>query len=158
MNKDLLNSIFAGLLILAIGTLSGYSLGYYRGAQSRFPEIQAVADINPGVATLKLDGVQGGKLKGSVAGREVRIVVAPEDIRTFEVGAGFEVPINTVSSSPIAAPAIPADAQFVASQRGKLYYSIFDPRALELAPENRVYFQSTAEAEKNGYRKATTTP
>jgi hypothetical protein len=158
MNKDLLNSILAGLLVLAIGIFSGYSLGYYRGAQSRFPEIRTVADINPGVATLKLDGIKDGKLKGSVTGREIRIVVAPQDIRTFAVGAGVEIPIGSAISSPTAASAIPADAQFVASRRGKLYYSIFDPRALGLSPENLIYFRSAEEAEKGGYRKAVTTP
>ncbi len=158
MNKNLLNSILAGLLILAIGLLSGYSLGYYRGAQSRFPEILPVADINPGVATVKLDGAQGGKLKGSVAGREVRIVVAPEDIRTFEAGTSFEVPVGSTVSAPTATSPIPPEAQFVASRRGKLYYSVFDARALGLAPENRIYFDSAEEAEKQGYQKASTTP
>jgi hypothetical protein len=158
MKNNILNLILAGLLVLAIGILSGYSLGFYRGAQSRFPEIQTVADINPGVATLKLDGMKDGKLKGSVAGREIRVVVAPQDIRTFAVGSDFEIPVGSAASVPTAAPAIPTDAQFIASRRGKLYYSIFDPRALELAPENRVYFRSTEEAEKNGYRKAVTTP
>jgi hypothetical protein len=158
MNKELLNSILAGLIVLAIGILSGYSLGYYRGAQSRFPEIRTVADINPGVATLKLDGMKDGKLKGSVAGREIRMVVAPQDIRNFAVGTAFEVPISSAASSPTTTLPIPADAQFVASHRGKLYYSVFDPRALELSPENRVYFRSAEEAEKGGYRKATTTP
>lgn len=158
MNKELLNTLLATLLILAIGLLSGYSLGYYRGAQTRFPEIQTVADINPGVATLKLDGIAGGKLKGQVEGREIRVVVAPQDIRTFEAGSAFEVPVGTAISSAPVASNIPADAQFVASKRGKLYYSVFDPRGLELSPENRVYFRSAEEAEKAGYKKPATQP
>ena len=158
MNKNLLNSLLAGLLALAIGILSGYSLGFYRGAQSRFPDIQMVADINPGVATLKLNGIKEGKLTGEIAGREIRMVIAPQDIRTFAVGTTFEVPIKSGISSPTATPSIPTDAQFVASKRGKLYYSVFDSRALELSPENRVYFRTAEEAEKSGYRKAATTP
>ncbi len=158
MNKDLLNTLLASLLILAIGLLSGYSLGYYRGAQSRFPEIQTVADINPGVATLKLDGVANGKLKGQVEGREIRVVVAPQDIRTFAAGSSFEIPVNaTISSAPVASE-IPADAQFVASKRGKLYYSVLDPRANEIASQNRVYFKSAEEAEKAGFRKPSSQP
>jgi hypothetical protein len=158
MNKDLLNSILAGLLVLAIGILSGYSLGFYRGAQSRFPEIRTVADINPGVATLRLDGMKDGKLKGSVAGREIRVVVASQDIRTFAPGEILEIPVSASASVSATAPSIPADAQFIASRRGKLYYSVFDPRALELSPENRLYFRSAEEAEKGGYQKAATTP
>jgi hypothetical protein len=158
MNRDLLNTLLATLLILAIGILSGYSLGFYRGAQSRFPEIQTVADINPGIATLKLDGVSNGTLKGEVAGREMRIVVAPQDIRTVAVGSAFEVPVgNAVSIAP-ATSSVPADAQFVASKRGKLYYSVFDPRANEMAIQNRVYFKSAQEAEKAGFKKPSSQP
>ena len=154
MDKNLLNALIAGLLILTIGILSGYSLGYFRGSQSRFPEIKTVGDINSGVATLKLDGMANGKLKGEVSGREVRIVVSPQDVQTFAVGTTFEIPVGTATSAK--APAIPADAQFVASIRGKLYYSVLDPRALELRPENRVYFQTAEAAEKDGYQKAST--
>jgi len=156
MNKDLINTLLATLLILAIGLLSGYSLGYYRGAQTRFPELQTVPDINPGVATLRLDGITGGKLKGQVEGREIRIVVAPQDIRTVAIGSAFEVPIS-ISTAPVASN-IPADAQFVASKRGKLYYSVFDPRANEIASQNRTYFKSAEEAEKAGFRKPSTQP
>jgi hypothetical protein len=158
MNKDLLNTLLATLLILAIGILSGYSLGYYRGIQNRFPEIKTVSDINPGVATLKLNGISAGMLKGQVEGQGVRIVVAPQDIRTFAAGSAFEIPVSTAVSVAPATSAIPTEAQFVASSRGKLYYTVFDPRANEIAPQNRVYFKSTEEAERAGFKKPATQP
>ncbi|MBI5422089.1 hypothetical protein HZA44_03065 [Candidatus Peregrinibacteria bacterium] len=158
MNKQLANAILAGLLILAIGLASGYSLGFARGSRGRFPEIKTVGDLNTGVATLKLKGVGGGKLTGEAAGQTVRIVSGANEIREVKIGETFEIPVSTIALSTPVAPAIPANAQFMASKRGKVYYSVFDARGLEIAPQNRVYFNSEAEAEKAGFRKSTTSP
>lgn len=158
MNKDLANSILAGLLILAIGLVSGYSLGFVRGSRERFPEIQTVGELNGGIATLNLKGVVNGKLTGEAAGQTIRLVSGPNEIREVKIGESFEIPVVSTNGAVAAAPVIPANALFMASKRGKVYYSVFDARGLEIAPQNRVYFNSEAEAEKAGYRKPTTTP
>ena len=157
MNKEMLNAIIAGCLVLAIGLLSGYSLGYYQGARNRFPEIVQVGEVNPGIATMRIEGVREGRLVGSVAGREVRLVLGEKDIRELPIGSSFEIPIVAagVAEKPIS---VPPDAQFVASRKGKYYYSLFDSRGMEIVTENRLYFKSAGDAEAQGYQKPTTPP
>jgi hypothetical protein len=157
MNKDLLNAILAGLLVLAIGILSGYSLGYYRGAQNRFPEILQISDVNPGVPTVNINGIQNGKIEGGVIGQKVRIV-SGSDIQTVDPGKSFEIPVGTLVLAPKPST-VPSDTQWVASKRGKYYYSIFDARADGIASQNRLYFKSEADATKAGFKKpSATTP
>ncbi len=153
MNRDLLNTLLASLLILAIGLLSGYSLGFYRGSQSRFPEIRTVADINPGIATLNINGINQGKLTGTVAGQPLRLI-SGKDVTEAKAGESIEIAVGLASLQAPQNPTIPINALFMASKRGKLYYSIFDSRGLEIAPQNRVYFETADEAEKAGYKKS----
>jgi hypothetical protein len=110
MNKDLINSFIAILLILAIGLVAGYSLGFYRATQNRFPEIRQIADINPAR------------------------------------------PLKTADLN------IPADAEFVASSKGKIYYSVFDTKAWNISEKNRIFFKNATEAEKAGYQKTSNQP
>jgi hypothetical protein len=41
----------------------------------------------------------------------------------------------------------------VASKKGKKYYSVFSPEGEKLAPDNRIYFKTAADAEAKGYKK-----
>jgi len=149
-----INIISSIALILAIGLISGYAMGFFRATRNHFPEIQITDEINPGIATIKLMEVKNGKLYGEIAGQKARLVYSANDILELDKGSAFEIPTSQISlKNYYQARDIPENAQFAASKNGKYYYSVFDKRALNLKPENRLYFSSASEAEKKGYLK-----
>ena len=149
-----INLVISIALILTIGLVTGYTMGYFRATKNHFPEIQFVDEINPGIATIKLLEVKNGKLYGEVVGREARLAFSADDILELEKESKFEIPLNQISlKTYYQTRDIPKNAQFVASQKGKYYYSIFDKRALNISQKNRIYFSDTTEAEKMGYLK-----
>lgn len=108
-------------------------------------------DARPHVAVVRIDGIENGLLTGNLHG-DVRLflrdkpVLATAGSGTFRVSAGSALaPVTTVK--------VPAGTQFVASKRGKKYYPVRSPAGEKLAPANRVYFNSAAEAEKAGFSK-----
>ena len=142
------------ILILTIGLISGYVIGFFRGTRNIFPEIKIVDEVNPGIATVKLMEVKNGKLYGEVAGQTVRIAYSADGIMDIRPEEEFEVPINSIQlKNYYQVRDIPENTQFVASKNGKYYYSVFDKRAFSLKPANRLYFSGSSEAEKMGYLK-----
>ncbi len=98
--------------------------------------------------------VKNGKLYGEVTGQTARIAYSTDGITDVRPEEKFEIPINQISlKNYYQARDIPENAQFVASKSGKYYYSVFDKKAFNLKPSNRLYFSSTSEAEKMGYMK-----
>ena len=155
MNKsNIINITISIGLIITIGLLAGYALGYYRAKRSHFPEIRFTEEINEGVATIKLMEVRNGKLYGEIDGRNARIAYNPNDIIELKAGEKFEIPLANINlKTYYQANSIPQDTQFIASKNGKYYYSVFDKRALNIITANRIYFSSSADAEKTGYIK-----
>jgi len=155
MNKSqIINITISIILILLIGLITGYSVGYFRATHNRFPEIEFTDDINQGVATIKLMEIKNGKLSGEVAGRNVRIAYSPDKILDLNKEDTFEIPLNEINlKSYYQANNIPSDALFVASKNGKYYYSVLDKRAFNLSISNRIFFSNSEEAEKLGYIK-----
>lgn len=154
MNKNLLNTITSISLILSVGLASGYSLGYFRGKQSVFPQIKTVGEINPGITTIKLMEVRNGKLYGEIVGKSARLAYSANDIIELDKEDEFEIPLNQIQlKSYYQTTDLPKNAQYIASKNGKYYYSIFDKRAFNLSAKNRIYFQTDREAENKGYIK-----
>ncbi len=154
MNKEKLNLIFSVTLILTIGLIIGYTMGFFRGTRSCFPEFRIVDDVNPGIATIKLMQAKNGKLYGEVAGQKARLVYRADGILELDKGASFEIPVSQITLKDYyQARTIPENAQFVASKNGKYYYSVFDKRGLNLKLETRLYFSSASQAEEMGYLK-----
>ncbi|MFH1012539.1 MAG: hypothetical protein V1760_02220 [Candidatus Peregrinibacteria bacterium] len=157
MNKkriQQINIIISMALILAIGCLSGYAFGYFRATVKKFPEIQFVKDVNPGVATVKLLEVKNGQLIGETIGQRTRIAYNPTEtgILELEPKSEFSIPLNQIYLKDFyQARDVPEGAMFVASSQGKYYYSLFDKRAFTISPKNRLYFHSKQEAENRGY-------
>ena len=152
IKKEKIYTAIAITFILLIGLTSGYSLGYFRGARSSFPEIKEVSDINPGISTIKFLKLEGGLLKGEITGQKARLAYSPEHIVDLQPGETFEIPIYQVSLGQYySARDLPEGMQYIASKTGKYYYSVLDPRAFRLTPKNRVYFTLSSEAEKMGY-------
>lgn len=150
--KELIGTGISALLILIIGAVSGYSLGYFQGVRSTFPNIMEVDDQNPGVATIRLLEVKNGQLKGELVGQKARLAYSAKDVLSLEPEASFSIPLNGITLSQYySARTLPEGAQFIASTSGKYYYSVLDSKAFSITPKNRVYFANSSEAENMGY-------
>lgn len=154
MIKEKINLLTSITLILLIGLVSGYVVGYFRATKNRFPEIKTIGEINAGITTIKLMEVKNGKLYGQIDGRRGRIAYSPENIIELEKDEGFEIPLNHIQlKSYYQTTDLPENTQYIASKNGKYYYSIFDKRAFNLSSKNRIYFQTDSEAKNKGYIK-----
>ena len=154
MNKEQINLVISIALILTIGLVVGYSVGFFRATRNHFPEIKIVDEINPKIATIKLMEVRNGKLYGQISGREARMAFSADGILELGKEEKFEIPISQISlKNYYQVRNIPDNVQFAASKNGKYYYSVFDKKTFSLKPENRLYFSSESEAEKMGYLK-----
>lgn len=149
-----INIIIYAILILTLGLISGYALGYYRASVNSFPEIKLTEEVNPEITTIKLMEVKNGMLKGEIAGDDIRIAYSADRISDFAPGDSFEIPLNSINlKSYYKTESIPDWAMYAASKSGKYYYSVFDKRAYNLSQTNIIYFKNAADAEKMGYAK-----
>lgn len=143
MNNHHLNLITSITIILLIGLVSGYTLGYFRGKQSIFPKIKTIGEINEGVTTIKLTEVRNGKLYGQIDGRRGRIAYSSEDIIELKEGENFEIPLNQIQlKSYYQATDLPENTRYIASKSGKYYYSIFDKKAFNLSLKKQNLFSN----------------
>lgn len=146
--------IISAVLILLIGGLTGYTIGFVRASIQRFPNLQIVEDINEGVPTLKLLEAKNGQLVGETAGRPFRLAYSPNDILELEPETRFSIPLNRIDlKTYYQARDLPPGTQFIASKKGKYYYSVNDKRAFMISEKNRLYFKSEEEAENRGFKK-----
>ncbi len=152
IKKELINAILSAILILVIGLVTGYSLGYFRSSQAAFPAMTEVGDLNTGIATIKFLKLEGGTLKGEIAGQKARLAYSMEHIEDLEPGETFEIPIYEVSLYQYySARNLPEGTQYIASKSGKYYYSVLSSKAFGITPKNRVHFSTKEEAENMGY-------
>jgi len=153
MNRsNLINITISITLILSIGLITGYTIGYFSATVKSFPEIKTVGEINPGVATIKLLEVKNGQLIGKISGQNARLAYSADDILELDIEDKFSIPLNKINLKDFyIESAIPENARFIASSQGKYYYSILDKKAFNITPGNRLYFSSAAEAEQKGY-------
>lgn len=98
------------------------------------------------VPTVHIAGIENQQLTGAVHGN-VRFMLGQTPI--IASGA-FSIPAGPLLRHKVSIH-IPEGAVFVASLRGKKYYSVHSSRAQSLAPSNRVYFASAQEAQAAGY-------
>ena len=71
--------------------------------------------------------------------------------------------ITPISQKEILAPAVTKpkgnlNGEYVASNRGKMYYPVDCPAGDSLKPENKIYFKNSAEAEAAGYKRSSSCP
>jgi hypothetical protein len=151
MNKDLLNLILSALLILSIGLLSGYALGFHRAKVNSFPAIRMVDDVNPKVATIEVLGVKNGELKGKLSGREARILISDQKALELQPGSEFGVPLSDACRTVSQKPSIPEGMNYVASRQGKYFYSVLNEKSWSMAEKNRLFFKTAEEAKKAGF-------
>lgn len=139
-----------GALLLAL--LCGYLLGRLAMLRITLPASPvAVRDLGRGtVPTVRIDGVKNGNVAGTILGG-ARLAVG-ETIVVPDGSGAFRIPSSQLCTN-IVSLSVPEGAQFVASRRGKKYYSVNSPAAAGLSPANLVFFKTAAEAEAAGFRK-----
>ena len=150
--SELINLIISIVLILSIGLATGYAIGYFSATIKSFPEIKTIGEINPGVTTIKLLEVKNGQLIGKISGRNARLAYSADDILELDIEDEFQIPLYKINLKDYYVEnTIPENTQFIASSKGKYYYSILDKRAFNISKSNRLYFANSEEAEQKGY-------
>jgi len=153
--SQFINIIISITLILSVGLATGYTIGYYNAATNSFPDIKTTDEINPGISTVKLLEVKNGYLIGKISGQNARIAYSADDILELGEDDSFKIPIGQIDLKDFYfTEDIPDNALFLASSRGKYYYSVLDSRAYAVTPKNRIFFQTQKEAENKGYLPA----
>lgn len=102
------------------------------------------------VVAVTFDGFRDGLLRGRSAG-PIRLFAGDEAVEVAADGSfafdhpGFHIEEVTVP--------VPAGMKFVASRKGKKYYSVISAAGERIAPANRVYFPDEASARAAGFSK-----
>lgn len=139
-----------GALLLA-GVL-GYVIGRTVAVRTvvSLSSTEVIEETSIPEPTVVLEGVQNGKVVGSMKG-EVRMWVGEKQVIPNEEGHFAVDPgpllVNTINIL------VPDGMRFVASSRGKKFYPVLASEAHRIVPENRVYFEQAEEAEKAGYSR-----
>jgi len=137
---------------LILACVLGYLAGRVVSCRLDLPQPPTILteDTRAPVPTIRIDGVRNGYLEGAIIG-EGRLVFGGHTIVTDGSGA-FRIPANPILTNAITVT-VPDGMKFVASKNGKKYYAVGSSGASQIAPINRVYFRTAAEAETAGYTK-----
>ncbi len=141
--------IAAVLLLMVFSALAGRV-----HALARLPEtlpVTLVPDARPRTAVVSVTGVRGGVLRGSIAG-DARVLSDRASADTAADGS-FRLAVPVTAREEVVIP-LPPGARFFASRQGRVYYPVTGRSGNTIKPQNRVYFPTSAEAEKAGYRAA----
>lgn len=131
----------AFVLALATGYLHGRILSIHQHP------LVLRTDNRPLIPTVTLTRIRNGNLEGEIRGN-VRFFIGDHPV--IGGSGSFVIPAGPLLKQVIEVN-VPADARFVASKRGKKYYPVDASQAKSIAPGNRVYFQTSSQAEAAGY-------
>ena len=141
--------VVSAALLIFLGRLSvQYQL------DARLAPIQTIPEVNPLVPLIEIEQIKDARIIGKVNKPEIRItsgdqVAIPDEFHHFELDIqhlGYIGP-----QRPLILHEIPQWAAFVASKKGKYYYSLDEKSAKNLSVPSRVYFATQGDAEKAGY-------
>lgn len=131
----LLGAAFMQALLAArLGRVRGFSLA---------------PDTRPAVCTVVLEGIRDGRVVGTLAGSGRVFVGAVQGLPGRD--GGFAVDAKEFLTHRVTVT-VPPGSAFVASRRGSRYYPLAGAAGQGIAPQNRVYFATRAQAEAAGYR------
>lgn len=136
------------LTVLAAAFLLSVSSGFLTGRVLAVPSptLQQQPDTRDRIPVVTLEGVQNGLLHGTITGN-ARLHMAKSVV--VQSGA-FAIDASAVLRNEVLVT-VPIWATYVASKRGKKYYSVLSAAGERIVPANRVYFSSEAEAQNAGY-------
>ena len=89
---------------------------------------------------------------GSIGGYALGYARASQN-RFPEIKTVGEINANGIRKEDTHNYGIPEDAMYIASVKGKYYYSVLDSRAFRISDKNRLFFASAEEAREKGYIK-----
>lgn len=144
-----LNLIIASLCLIILGVLIGkYQERISINAKSQKVEFLQ-KDINEGVPAIKILGIKDGELVGEITAKEVRVMTETE-VATVDENLNFVLPFNSVLRKNLLFD-VPPEMNYLASRQGKNFYNIYSGSAKKIAPQNRIFFRTKAEALFAGY-------
>lgn len=118
---------------------------YFLGSEQGKDLLVILIVILVGISSFEL-----GRLSKTGANAGLRVEYPNQEGANSTLTSG---PIPAYASSNFTSQSITGKA-FFASSRGKKYYSLGCSAGKSIKQENRVYFESQAEAEKAGYTKS----
>lgn len=136
-----------------LSLVAGYCIGATSAAWTLYPasSIRIIDDQTEGdIPVVRIDGIRNGVLIGTVSGM-VRLV-AGDDPVSLSASGTFTI-TNTSILTNVIEIVVPPGMHFVASAKGKKYYSITSAGGNQIVPQNRVYFPNEVSAQKAGYTK-----
>ena len=145
--KNLLHPIL-GVLVLTL--LVGFTLGQVvMSKKLQKTQIQITEDNRAKVPVVSINGIYDGELSGKILG-EARVFldenqIVPNADGVFNIRAD-DLFINYVKIR------IPEGMNYVASKKGKYYYSVTSVAGERIIPKNRVYFESKKSAQNAGFQ------
>ena len=132
-------AVAAGFLLGSIVTTYGLV---------RRPPVVVMDDAAPDISVVSIEGIRDGALRG-VARGNVR-VVAGDEIVSVDQSGSFMIRDSRILTNTVILE-VPPGMHFVASKRGKKYYSVDSSQARNIVPENRIYFPDEISARQAGY-------
>lgn len=144
-----INLVFASLTILILGIIIGKYQERMQINQTNSQILNLETDINEKVPYLKILALKDGNLIGTVNDALIRITTENE-IALIDEELNFTLPFNSVLRKNLTL-SVPAGMNYVASQKGKKFYNIYDTAAQKLSPENYIFFKTKQEALDAGY-------
>lgn len=143
--------LYVGGLAVAgvMGVLLGMVLNGYRIDDAVPVSVAEDSDVAD-VPVVEIDGLRDGALRGRITG-DVRVIVR-DHVALPDASGSFAVYDTSLMVQEITVQ-VPAGMNFVASKRGKKYYSVTSANGQNIVPENRIYFKTAQEAENAGYAK-----
>lgn len=154
--KNYIDLIGLALLILILGFITGYTMGYFKANSNVFPELKYVKDINCGVSTIKLMSIENNVLKGENSNYKSRIVFSNNQNGILELKENekFSINLNEINlKNYYKSSEIPKNVLFISSKQGKYYYSVLNQKSTNIKAKNRIYFYNEEDAIKAGYKK-----
>lgn len=140
---------FLGLVVL-VG-LSGYMAGRIVSQQQlAAPPFLLEPDLRPHVPVVQVEGREEGMITGHIHGN-VRVFWGDDMVLPDRSGA-FRIADDVLREEVIVQ--VPDGMQFVASRKGKKYYTVASLMGERIKPENRIYFSTVGDAEASGFLPA----
>lgn len=137
-------------LLLLCGYLGGRIVSTLEQNYQIPPPQISSQDLNQQVARIKIDRILNGILEGKIEGQPARVSVQ-DQLAATDAEGNFKIDVQAITNLvPIP---VPDGMNFVASKKGKKYYSVRSKSGANLSPANRVYFATEEEAINAGYKK-----
>ena len=106
-------------------------------------------DINQPVPMVKILGLQDGVLVGTLNAENLRLSTENE-VALVDSELNFTLKFNDVLRKNLLFD-VPENMNYIASIRGKNFYNVYSASASKIAPQNRIFFATRAEALSAGY-------